>query len=79
MIKGRLWSELGIRQMWIWIIIYIGDYTLVSRKNIRKIGFKPFNYSEAGVYGDKEWRKKALLSLQKLELFKKMASIRLQK
>lgn len=55
------------------------DYTLVSRKNIRKIGFKPFNYSEAGVYGDKEWRKKALLSLQKLELFKKMASIRLQK
>ena len=24
MIKGRLWSELGIRQMWIWIIIYIG-------------------------------------------------------
>lgn len=55
------------------------DYTLVSRKNIRKIEFKPFDYSQAGVYGDKEWREKALLSPQKLELFEKMASIRLQK
>ncbi|MEY8588710.1 hypothetical protein [Phocaeicola sartorii] len=55
------------------------DYTLVSRKNIRKIGFKPFDYSKAGVYGDKEWCEKALLSPRKLELFKKMASIRLQK
>lgn len=54
------------------------DYTFASRKNIRKIGFKPFDYSKVGVYGDKEWREKALLSPQRMELFKKLAAIRLQ-
>lgn len=55
------------------------DYRLLSRKNIRKIGFKPFDYSKAGVYGDKEWKEKAVLTPEKSEQFKKMASIRLNK
>ena len=37
------------------------DFTFKNRKNIQKINFKPFDYSKAGVYGDKEWIKKASL------------------
>ena len=35
------------------------DFTFKSKKAIKKIKFKPFDYSNAGVYGDKEWRIKA--------------------
>lgn len=55
------------------------DYTFVSQKNIHKIGFKSFDYSKAGVYGDKDWCEKALMCPQKVEQFKKVASIRLNK
>lgn len=55
------------------------DYALLSRKNVRKIGFEPFDYSQAGVYGDKEWREKAVLSPLKIAEFRRMASIRLAK
>ncbi len=37
------------------------DFTFKNLNNIQKINFKPFDYSKAGVYGDKEWIKKALL------------------
>ena len=53
------------------------DYTFRSQKNIRKIGFKPFDYSKAGVYGEKEWKEKARLSAPKVEEFKRLATIRL--
>lgn len=53
------------------------DYTFRSKKNIRKIGFEPFDYSKAGVYGEKVWTEKARLSAQKVEKFKKLASLRL--
>lgn len=36
-----------------------GDFTFKSRKTIKKIGFKPFDYSKAGVYGSKAWKAKA--------------------
>jgi hypothetical protein len=38
------------------------DFTFKNNKSIRKINFKPFDYSKAGVYGDKGWIKKATLS-----------------
>lgn len=32
-----------------------GDFTLADDSPALKIGFKPFDYSKAGVYGDAEW------------------------
>lgn len=36
-----------------------GDFTFKSKKTIKKIGFKPFDYNKAGVYGSDEWQAKA--------------------
>ncbi len=36
-----------------------GDYTLAEDSPALKLGFKPFDYTKAGVYGDEAWRKKA--------------------
>lgn len=33
-----------------------GDFTLGNRKAIRRIHFTPFDYTEAGVYGDDAWK-----------------------
>ncbi|MEG2066245.1 MAG: right-handed parallel beta-helix repeat-containing protein [Tannerellaceae bacterium] len=38
------------------------DFRFKSIKTAKQIGFKPFDYSRAGVYGDQEWKEKALLS-----------------
>lgn len=46
------------------------DFTFRSCRNIRRIGFKPFDYSAAGVYGDAEWRLKAVMSPEKYDKFK---------
>jgi len=37
------------------------DFTFKSIRNIRKIKFVPFDYSQAGVYGDRQWKEKAYL------------------
>ena len=37
------------------------DFTFKNKKNVKRIGFKPFDFSKAGVYGDKEWKAKAKL------------------
>lgn len=39
----------------------INNYNFKSTRIIEKINFKPFDYSKAGVYGDKEWKQKAIL------------------
>ena len=36
------------------------DFSFKKMSAARKIGFKPFDYSKAGVYGSEEWRRKAL-------------------
>lgn len=36
-----------------------GDFSFKSKKTIKKIKFKPFDYNKAGVYGSEEWRRKA--------------------
>ena len=38
------------------------DFRFKSTKVTKKIGFKPFDYSRAGVYGDQVWKEKAILS-----------------
>lgn len=38
------------------------DFRFKSTRIAKKIGFKPFDYSKAGVYGDREWKDKAKLS-----------------
>jgi hypothetical protein len=37
------------------------DFRLKRQTVAKKIGFKPFDYSKAGVYGDREWIEKAKL------------------
>jgi len=37
------------------------DFSFKSDKSIKKIDFIPFDYSQAGVYGDKKWKLKAIL------------------
>lgn len=48
------------------------DFRFKNNKTIKKIGFKPFDYSKAGVYGSDEWKNKAKLSTSLLEAFDKM-------
>lgn len=55
------------------------DYSLMSRRAVRKIGFQPFDYSEAGVYGDEAWIEKAKLDRQVIEDFKIKTAPRLNK
>ena len=38
------------------------DFRLKNTKNTKRINFKPFDYSKAGVYGTKGWTQKAVLS-----------------
>lgn len=35
------------------------DFSFKKKRAARKIGFKPFDYSKAGVYGSEQWRKRA--------------------
>lgn len=45
------------------------DFRFKSMKVVRQIGFKPFDYEKAGVYGSDEWRQLATLDKAKEELF----------
>ncbi|MBR4755382.1 MAG: right-handed parallel beta-helix repeat-containing protein [Bacteroidales bacterium] len=46
-----------------------GDFTFKSLKTARKIGFKPFDYSKAGVEGDAAWKEKARMAQEDLDEF----------
>ncbi len=35
------------------------DYRIKNKAMMKKIGFKPFDYSKAGVYGDEKWKRLA--------------------
>ena len=37
------------------------DFRFKRRNICRKIGFKPFDFTRAGVYGEREWKEKAVL------------------
>lgn len=55
------------------------DYRFRSLKNVNKIGFQPFDYSQVGVYGPEEWKQKAQLDTETLEAFRRAAQTRLKK
>lgn len=49
-----------------------GNFTPKNKAMLKKIGFKPFDYTKAGVYGSKAWRQKAELSKEQKEAFDKL-------
>lgn len=48
------------------------DFTFQSHAGIRKIGFKPFDYSHVGVYGEEEWVRKARLTQEREDEFTRL-------
>ncbi|WP_344977064.1 right-handed parallel beta-helix repeat-containing protein [Compostibacter hankyongensis] len=52
------------------------DFHIRDRALISKIGFKPFDYTQAGVYGDASWKKLALFDRQSAEKFDEMIRTR---
>lgn len=48
------------------------DFRLKNRRVARRIGFEPFDYTEAGVYGPEEWREKAKLDPAMEEAFDRL-------
>lgn len=53
-----------------------GDFRFKSRSTIRKIGFVPFDYTQAGVYGSDEWKKKAEIPAEEIQRFKEIVTSR---
>lgn len=49
-----------------------GDFHFVSKKTARKIGFVPFDYTKAGVYGAEEWKAKAQMEEAELNAFSQL-------
>ena len=49
-----------------------GDFSFKSMRTARRIRFKPFDTSVVGVYGDKLWRDKAIMSPEKREAFRQI-------
>ena len=52
------------------------DFTLTPSRLLKKIGFKPFDYSQAGVYGSAEWKEKARLDPRLERLFEEVVTTR---
>lgn len=48
------------------------DFSFSSLKAARKIGFKPFDVSTAGVYGSSEWKAKAVIDSETLSAWERM-------
>lgn len=55
------------------------NYGFKSTKNIRKIGFKTWDYSKSGLYGSESWKQKAPLSDKIMNDFRKAVSLRMNK
>lgn len=56
----------------------INNYNFKSTRVIEKINFKPFDYSKAGVYGDKEWKQKAILKSDIINKFNAAVNHRIE-
>lgn len=48
---------------------YAGDFSMKNRRALKKIGFQPFDYTEAGVYGSPEWKSLAALPEARIALY----------
>lgn len=53
------------------------DFRFKNKRNINKIGFKPFDYTRAGVYGDENWIKKAKLDESIINAFNSKVNLRM--
>ena len=53
------------------------DFRFKNKSVISKIKFKPFDYTEAGVYGDTSWKHLALFDVGLADQFDKMVEQRL--
>ncbi len=51
-----------------------GDFTPNNKRMMKKIRFKPFDFTKAGVYGSDDWKKRARLSNELLQAFDKRVS-----
>lgn len=49
-----------------------GDFSFRSLSAVKKIGFEPFNYSKAGVYGEEAWLRKARLPQEREKEFERL-------
>lgn len=45
------------------------NFKLKNKRHVKRIGFKPFDYASAGVYGDAKWIEKAKLPAAVIEAF----------
>lgn len=52
------------------------DFTFKSLKTARKIGFVPFDYQKAGVYGSDSWKEKARMPQEEIDAFKRIIQSR---
>jgi hypothetical protein len=50
------------------------DFHIKNKSLLKKIHFKPFDFSQAGVYGDEEWKQKAQMSQELLDKYDAMAA-----
>lgn len=50
------------------------DFRFKSMTIARKIGFEPFDYEKAGVYGSEEWKKLAVLDSARVSVFKNIVN-----
>lgn len=48
------------------------DFQFKSQKTARRIGFQPFDYSRAGVYGSEAWKHRAQMEPELIEAFSKL-------
>ncbi|MGN0214424.1 MAG: right-handed parallel beta-helix repeat-containing protein [Muribaculaceae bacterium] len=48
------------------------DFTFKNLKAAKKIGYEPWDYTQAGVYGSQEWRDKALMSQDDIARFREI-------
>lgn len=49
-----------------------GDFSFQSKRTARRIKFVPFDTESIGVYGDKDWKSKAIMSKEKREAFRQI-------
>ncbi len=54
------------------------NFTFINEKQVKKIGFKPFDYKKAGVTGSKKWKEKAKLPVYITNEFDRIANINMK-
>ena len=52
------------------------DFRFNNTKAAKKIGYEPWDYTTAGVYGSQQWRDKALMSADDIARFRQIITSR---